>query len=83
MSIASVILPGLDRLAGGLGVNYSDNVANCACLDTGVLTEPPRLFQAYDPGFLPSRLDEKLPMNSALLPVLRALWEFLESHTAE
>lgn len=44
-------------------MNYSDSVANCPCLDTGVLIEPPSLFQAYDPGFLPSRLDEKLPMN--------------------
>lgn len=39
-----------------MGVNYFDDLASCACLDTGVLTEPPSLFQAYDPGFLPSRL---------------------------
>jgi hypothetical protein len=38
-----------------------------------MVTKLPNLFWSYGLGLLPSRLDEKLPINPALLPVLRAL----------
>lgn len=57
--------------------------ANDVCSGTDVITKAPNLFQAYGPGLFPSRLDGKFPINPALLPVFRALWEFPGSLAVE